>query len=132
MPKRRTQKATNTRNKLAGENKAGVHRVRSKVRFYRPVTKVIKKSPRTLRSIKAHLLNITKQDGEVNLNKVLLQPVISDKNMTGMEKRNTITFLVDPKANKNLIRAAFKRKFGFKVRKVNTMHLVCLSFLWFF
>ena len=122
MPKRRTQQAKNTRNKLKGQEKQGVHRIRSKIRFYRPVTSNPSKSPRTLRNISAHLRNNQKLDGELQLAKVILQPVISDKNMTNMEKKNTMTFLVNPRANKNLIRAAFKKKFNLRVRKVNTLH----------
>ena len=122
MPKQRLQKANQARNKLAGQAKPGVHKVRSKVRFYRPITKVSKKAPRTLKSISSHLKNSSKQDVEIELNKVLLQPIISDKNMTGMEKKNTLTFIVAPKANKATIRSAFKRRFGLKVRKVNTLH----------
>ena len=122
MPKQRLQKANNARNKLAGEGKPGVHRVRSKVRFYRPSTKVNKRSRRSLKNIQKYLKSSTKQDAEVELNKVLLEPVISDKNMTGMEKRNSLTFIVNPKSNKAMIRAAFKRRFGYKAKKVNTMH----------
>ena len=122
MPKQRLQKANQARNKLAGEGKPGVHRVRSKVKFYRPITKVTKRRPRALKNIQGHLKNTVKQDADIQLNKVLLEPVISDKNMTGMEKRNTLTFIVCPQANKATIRAAFKKRFGLKVRKVNTMH----------
>ena len=122
MPKQRLQKANKARNKLAGEGKPGVHRVRSKVRFFRPITKVSKRSPRTIKNIQKYLKSFTKQDAEVQLNKVLLEPVISDKNMTGMEKRNSLTFIVNPKSNKAMIRSAFKKRFGLKVKKVNTMH----------
>ena len=122
MPKQRIKKATNARNKLSGQAKPGVHRVRSKVKFFRPTTKVSKRSSKTIKNIKAYLKSTTKQDAEIELNKVLLEPVISDKNMTGMEKKNTLTFIVSPKANKAMIRAAFKRRFQLKVRKVNTLH----------
>ena len=122
MPKQRLQKAKQARNKLAGEGKPGVHRVRSKVKFYRPITKVKKRGARTLKNIQGHLKNTVKQDVDIQLNKVLLQPVISDKNMTGMEKRNTLTFIVNPLSNKATIRAAFKKRFGLTVKKVNTMH----------
>ena len=122
MPKQRVKRANNVRNKLAGQAKPGVHRLRSKVKFFRPITKVSKRGARSIKNISNYLRSATKQDGEVELNKVLIEPVISDKNMTSMEKRNTITFIVNSRSNKAMIRAAFKKRFDIKVRKVNTLH----------
>ena len=122
MPKRNTNKANNARNKLTGQEKPGVHRIRSKVKFFRPITKTSSRKPRVIQNMGSYLRSKLKMDGELQLGKVILQPVISDKNMTCMEKRNTVTFLVNPKANKNMIRAAFKMRFGQNVKKVNTLH----------
>lgn len=49
-------------------------------------------------------------------------PVISDK-ATRLLETNKYTFLVDPKANKKVIKAAIEYLFDVKVEKVNTLHL---------
>ena len=122
MARGRTNKASTTQKKLTGGDKPGVHRVRTKVKFFRPTTKTQMKKPRVLRNIGSHTRNLEKQDGELQLANVLLEPSASDKDITNMEKRNTITFMVNPRANKNLIRAAFKKRFNYKAKKVNTLH----------
>ena len=54
---------------------------------------------------------------------VSLKPVITEKSMAGMGEKK-YTFLVNPEANKTMIKEAVEKMFdGVKVAKVNTMNL---------
>jgi large subunit ribosomal protein L23 len=53
---------------------------------------------------------------------VILAPVVSEKSYDLIEKRNTYTFEVDPRSNKEEIRDAVESIFGVKVLNVNTMN----------
>jgi len=54
---------------------------------------------------------------------VILKPVITEKSMAGMGEKK-YTFLVNPEANKTMIKEAVEKMFdGVKVSNVNTMNL---------
>ena len=54
---------------------------------------------------------------------VILKPVITEKSMAGMGEKK-YTFLVNPEANKTMIKEAVEKMFdGVKVARVNTMNL---------
>ncbi len=54
---------------------------------------------------------------------VILKPVITEKSMAGMGDKK-YTFLVNPEANKTMIKEAVEKMFeGVKVASVNTMNL---------
>jgi large subunit ribosomal protein L23 len=53
---------------------------------------------------------------------LILAPVVSEKSYDLIEKSNTYTFEVDPRANKNQIREAVEKVFDVKVLRVNTMN----------
>ena len=54
---------------------------------------------------------------------VILKPVITEKSMKGMERKE-YTFLVHPEANKTQIKEAVEKMFpGTKVERVNTMNI---------
>jgi large subunit ribosomal protein L23 len=53
---------------------------------------------------------------------LILAPVVSEKSYDLIEKSNTYTFEVDPRANKNQIREAVENVFDVKVLRVNTMN----------
>ena len=54
---------------------------------------------------------------------VILKPVITEKSMAGMGEKK-YTFLVNPEANKTMIKEAVEKMFdGVKVASVNTMNL---------
>ena len=54
---------------------------------------------------------------------VILKPVITEKSMAGMGEKK-YTFLVNPEANKTMIKEAVEKMFdGVKVAQVNTMNL---------
>jgi len=53
---------------------------------------------------------------------IILAPVVSETSYDLIEKSNTYTFEVDPRANKEEIRDAVAKVFGVKVLRVNTMN----------
>ncbi|GIU91304.1 MAG: 50S ribosomal protein L23 [Acidimicrobiia bacterium] len=52
---------------------------------------------------------------------IILEPVVSEKSYDLIEKNNTYTFVVDPRANKTEIKQAVQQIFGVKVLRVNTL-----------
>eukprot|EP00827_Trimyema_finlayi_P006730 TRINITY_DN811_c0_g1_i10.p2 TRINITY_DN811_c0_g1~~TRINITY_DN811_c0_g1_i10.p2 ORF type:complete len:128 (+),score=45.13 TRINITY_DN811_c0_g1_i10:48-386(+) len=52
---------------------------------------------------------------------VILQPMATEKAMKKMEDENTMVFLVNPRANKVQIKAAFQQIYAAKVRQVRTL-----------
>lgn len=56
------------------------------------------------------------------LHDVILAPVVSEKSYDLIELNNTYTFEVDPRANKQEIRAAVEKLFDVTVLRVNTMN----------
>jgi len=53
---------------------------------------------------------------------IIWAPVVSEKSYDLIEKNNTYTIEVDPRANKEEIRDAIEKVFGVKVLRVNTMN----------
>lgn len=53
---------------------------------------------------------------------IILAPVVSEKSYDLIEDRNTYTFEVDPRSNKEEIRDAIEHIFDVRVLKVNTMN----------
>ena len=96
------------------------HKIRTKLRFYRPKTQQTKSVPTTIKSLSAEIGRKTAQKLEPTT--ILIQPVSSDKNIQKMENQNTLTFLVHSDAKKVQIKQAISKLFNVKVRKVNTLH----------
>ena len=95
------------------------HKIRTKLRFYRPHTRSARPAARAIRNIGAEIRRKTKQT--LDHTKVLIQPLSSDKNVQKMEKQNTLTFQVAENSTKGQVRTAFSKLFKVKVRKVNTL-----------
>ncbi len=53
--------------------------------------------------------------------KIIIRPVITEKAIDKIEKQNTLTFIVDIKATKPMIKRAIEQIFNVKVEKVNTL-----------
>ena len=53
--------------------------------------------------------------------KIIVRPVITEKAIDKIEKQNTLTFIVDIKATKPMIKRAIEQIFNVKVEKVNTL-----------
>lgn len=51
---------------------------------------------------------------------VILRPLVTEKTMSVMQKRNTYTFIVAPSSNKIEIRYAVEKAFSVKVDRVRT------------
>lgn len=52
---------------------------------------------------------------------VIIRPLLTEKTLRLIEEANTLTFIVDRRANKQQIREEVERMFGVKVEKVNTL-----------
>ena len=115
----KAKKATNQLNKTG--TKAS-HKVRTKLRFYKPKTRQTKSITKSLKSFKSEIRR--KNNKGVDFTTVLIQPISSDKNMTKMENENTITFIVGANTKKCQIKEAFERMYGTKVRQVRTLNCV--------
>merc|ERR1712226_482135 len=116
MPKA-TATAKNTAAKVKKPVKKAVHKAYTKPRFFRPKTKNVARKPKLMRSIR----KTVGKYGQTDLNKVILFPVTSDKNVQRMGNENTLTFIVALSANKSHIKKSFETLLNVKVRSVNTM-----------
>jgi large subunit ribosomal protein L23 len=54
---------------------------------------------------------------------ILMHPIATEKAVGLVDKRNTITYIVDFRAGKKDIAKEFERMFGVKVAKVRTINL---------
>lgn len=57
----------------------------------------------------------------MNLQSILIKPLVSEKSFNGAEKRNEYTFLVAKEATKPQIKVAVEESFGVKVLSVKTI-----------
>ncbi len=57
----------------------------------------------------------------MNLNTVIQYPLLSEKSMNRVDANNELVFIVDTKANKNIIQQAVEKTYEVKVVRVNTM-----------
>ncbi len=118
----RLAKARQASKKMKNQTTARTHKIRTKIRFYKPKTRSTKSTPSTLKSLKSE---IKKRNYEgLDYARVLIQPVSSDKNLMNMENNNTIAFLVSQYAKKCQIKEAFEKTYGYKVRKINTLNTI--------
>lgn len=56
-----------------------------------------------------------------NYRDIIKGPIMTEKSSDLAQNKNTITFSVDPKANKIQIKQAIEKIFGVKVESVNTI-----------
>jgi len=59
----------------------------------------------------------------VNLENVILRPVVTEKSNIAREQRNVVTFAVDPKATKHQIARAVAELFRVQVLEVRTLRM---------
>ena len=100
----------------------GVHKIRTKPRFFRPRTQKTPSVRKTLKSIQSEIKRKDVNSTKLDYTSIIIQPVSSDKNIQKMEKENTMVFLVGDKASKVQIKEAFTKLYGYKVRSVNTLN----------
>ena len=92
------------------------YRVRNDLRFYRPHTLKLASKPKYERTTAA-----LKLPAKFDKFSVLVQPLNTEKANKSMTERNTLTFLVNNRANKIQIKNAFKDIFAVVPRSVNTL-----------
>jgi len=56
----------------------------------------------------------------MDLNRVIIRPVVSEASLARIERNNELTFIVDKRANKPTIKQAFEALYKVKVKRVNT------------
>ena len=91
-----------------------VAKVRRSVHFYRPVTLKLHRNPKYQRKA-------VERRNKLDKYAVLKHPLCTESAMKQIEEHNTLTFIVDLKANKRHIAAAVKELYDIKVVKVNTL-----------
>ena len=114
-------KAVKAKARLKQKTTQKATKIRTKLRFTRPKTKRIQKRGKTLSHLSKEIKR--REFKQWNVYDVLVHPVNSDKSVFKMENENTLTYIVNQKANKVQIRNAFEQLFKKKVRKVNTLNL---------
>ena len=93
------------------------YKVRTQLRFYKPRTLRVASAPKYQRT-KASL----KLPAKFDKSSVLINPLTTEKANKAMTERNTLTFLVHPRANKVQIKRAMHSIYGVQPRSVNTLN----------
>eukprot|EP00178_Gracilaria_changii_P002044 TRINITY_DN13011_c0_g1_i1.p1 TRINITY_DN13011_c0_g1~~TRINITY_DN13011_c0_g1_i1.p1 ORF type:complete len:171 (+),score=33.61 TRINITY_DN13011_c0_g1_i1:54-515(+) len=115
--KSNTAKAQKTAKSLRkGVSKKQV-KVRTSVHFHRPKTLRLQRNPKYQRTTR------TNKDGLRGLDKyrIVKFPLCTESAMKQIEDNNTLTFVVDLRANKRQIREAVKGLYEVKAAKINTL-----------
>jgi large subunit ribosomal protein L23Ae len=92
------------------------YRIRTNLRFYRPSTLQVASKPKYQRSTSS-----LKLPSKFDKFSVLVHPLNTEKANKSMTERNTLTFIVHPRANKVQIRKAFNEIYKAKPLSVNTL-----------
>ncbi|KAJ8653920.1 hypothetical protein O0I10_010368 [Lichtheimia ornata] len=116
------KKASTASQKALAAKKAalkGVHgkttrKVRTSTHFHLPKTLRLSRKPKYARKSVPHLPRMDQY-------RVIRQPVNTETAMKKLEETNTLTFIVDVKANKNQVKDAVKRLYDVEALQVNTL-----------
>lgn len=107
--------------KTAKASKKGIqrrkYRVRTNLRFYKPHTLKLASKPKY-----DHTRAGLKLPSKFDKFAILVQPLNTEKANKTMTEKNTLTFIVNNRANKIQIRKAFKDIFNVVPRSVNTLN----------
>ncbi|MCL4119131.1 UNVERIFIED_CONTAM: hypothetical protein GTU68_031547 [Idotea baltica] len=107
-------------NKASKSSKKGAirrkYQIRTKLRFYKPSTLRVATNPKYARS--SAVLNMPPKFDKFS---VLINPLNTEKANKVMTERNTLVFLVHPRANKVQIRKAFNDIYHAKPKSINTL-----------
>merc|ERR1712216_342625 len=87
---------------------------RHRVSFHRPNTLKYARRPKYLRSIESNRSKLDKYC-------IIRYPLASETAIKKIEKYNTLTFIVDLKAEKRHIKNAMSKLYHIKVNKINTL-----------
>jgi len=121
-PKKAAAKPAATKGKAAAAakaNKKGINqkrevKVRTSVHFFRPKTLRLQRNPKFERRALPRRNKLDKYA-------VLQHPLCTESAMKQIEENNTLTFIVDLKANKRQIAAAVKAMYDIDIVRVNTL-----------
>ena len=97
-----------------GTKTTGKAKFRPSVHFHRPKTLIKARDGRYARRSAPRLV-------KMDANRILKNPLATEKAMEALENNNTLTFLVDLKSNKHQIKKAIKDVYDVEVAKVNTL-----------
>jgi large subunit ribosomal protein L23Ae len=92
------------------------YRIRTNLRFFRPSTLQVASKPKYQRSTSS-----LKLPSKFDKFSVLVHPLNTEKANKSMTERNTLTFIVHPRANKVQIKKAFNEIYKAKPLSVNTL-----------
>mmetsp|Transcript_12442 Transcript_12442/g.28190 ORF Transcript_12442/g.28190 Transcript_12442/m.28190 type:complete len:165 (+) Transcript_12442:78-572(+) len=111
-------KATKKASKAAKAVKQSVvkkqRKVRTRVQFYRPKSKLQSKNPKYPRRACPRMAKLDKYS-------IIISPLTTESAMKKIEEINTLVFLVDVRANKTRIKDAVKQMYEVTCAKVNTL-----------
>lgn len=93
------------------------HKTHTSVRFYKPKTLKLARTPKYAKSVKS----LTKNTNNFDKFAIIKNPVTTEKAMKRMEDENTLVFIVGEGATKSKIKMAFDQLYKAKVRSVNTL-----------
>lgn len=110
------QKAKNASSSTKKGRTWSKYRVRYSPRFFKPKTLRLASKPKYARGTRVLGLQ-----NKFDKFAVLTSPLTTEKCMKKMEDQNTMTFIVHPRANKQMIKKAFTDIYSGKVRSVNTL-----------
>ncbi|ORX44913.1 hypothetical protein DM01DRAFT_1340226 [Hesseltinella vesiculosa] len=99
---------------LKGVHSKTVRKVRTNTSFRTPKTLKLARVPKYTRKSVPHLPRMDQY-------RVVRQPLNTESSMKKIEDHNTLTFLVDVKANKNQIKQAVKKLYDVDAVKINTL-----------
>ncbi|KAI8139189.1 ribosomal protein L23/L15e core domain-containing protein [Fennellomyces sp. T-0311] len=99
---------------LKGVHGKSVRKVRTSTHFHLPKTLRLSRKPKYARKSVPHLPRMDQY-------RVIRNPLNTETAMKKIEEHNTLTFVVDVKANKHQIKDAVKRLYDVEAVKVNTL-----------
>ncbi len=113
-PSAPVDKATKAAKAVQKGTRVVKRKIRTTPRFTRPHTLRLKTSPK-------YAQVAVPKTGGLDKFSIIQRPIFSEANMREIEKQNTLTFIVDPRANKRQISLAIKALYNVDVVKVNTL-----------
>ena len=98
---------------IKGKHTIKKHKVWQQSTFRRPKTQKIERKPK----VKARA---SQKFNTYDKYAIIKHPVASETAIKNIEDNNTLTFIVDVRASKKIIKEAFKKLYNFDAKSVNT------------
>ncbi|KAG0194905.1 60S ribosomal protein L25 [Apophysomyces sp. BC1034] len=99
---------------LKGVHGKAVRKIRTSTTFHIPKTLKLARKPKFARKSIPHA-------NRMDQYRVIRNPLNTETSMKKIEEHNTLTFIVDVKANKRQIKDAVKRLYDVEAAKINTL-----------